>query len=123
MVATFGLTRPGLLVRLEGGAMFLAAVAFYWAIAGPWWAFAAAFLLPDLAILAYLGNPRTGAIVYNLVHTLLGPLALVVIAAALAAREPGLVALVWIAHIGLDRLLGFGLKYPEGFKPTHLGRI
>ena len=74
--------------------MFLAAVAFYWAIAGPWWAFAAAFLLPDLAILAYLGNPRTGAIVYNLVHTLLGPLALVVIAAALAARGPGLIALI-----------------------------
>ncbi len=123
MLATFGLTRPRLLLRLEGGALFVAAVAFYWAVAGPWWAFAAAFLLPDLAILAYLGNPRVGAVVYNLVHTLVGPLALVVLAAVLAARGTGLVALVWIAHIGLDRLVGFGLKYPEAFRPTHLERV
>jgi Domain of unknown function (DUF4260) len=92
-------------------------------MAGPWWGFVAAFLLPDLSMLAYLANPRAGAIAYNLVHTTVLPLVLAVAAAALGARGAGLASLIWLAHIGLDRTLGFGLKYPEGFKPTHLGRL
>lgn len=118
-----GLTHPRLLLRLEGGALFVAAVGFYWSVAGAWWLFVMAFLLPDLTILVYLSNPRVGAMAYNAVHTTIFPLALAALAAVLGARGAALAALIWLAHIGLDRLLGFGLKYEGGFRETHLGKV
>jgi hypothetical protein len=110
-------------LRLEGAAAFAAAVALYGYAGFSWPLFALLILAPDLAMLAYLIGPRAGALVYNLAHTyaLALPLALVgfylgsVVASALAA--------IWIAHIGLDRMLGYGLKYRSGFGDTHLGRI
>lgn len=118
-----GLTHPRLLLRLEGGALLVAAVGFYWAMAGTWWVFLAAFLAPDLAILAYLVNARAGSVAYNATHTTIVPLALAALAAVLGARAAALAALIWLAHIGLDRLLGLGLKYAGGFRETHLGKV
>ena len=87
-----------------------------------WPLFAVLFLAPDLAMLGYLMGARIGAAVYNVAHTyaLALPLALL---GFLAGRPAILaVALIWVAHIGFDRALGFGLKYPTGFGDTHLGR-
>ena len=74
-------------------------------------------------MLGYLIGPRAGAAVYNVAHTT--ALALPLALAGFFAGEPALlaVALIWIAHIGFDRALGYGLKYPSGFGDTHLGRI
>ena len=81
-------------------------------------------LAPDVSLAGYLAGPRVGAVTYNLAHTYAFPVALA--AGCLLAGEPGLpvqIALIWAAHIGIDRVLGLGLKYPTAFKDTHLGRI
>lgn len=111
------------ILRLEGGALLVAAaVAYAWA-GQSWWLFAASFLAPDLGIAAYLAGPRIGALGYNLVHTTGLPLGLA--AASLLWHMPLALALacIWLAHIGFDRALGYGLKEPAGFRDTHLGRI
>jgi hypothetical protein len=86
-----------------------------------WWLFAILFLAPDLSFLGYLGGSNTGAILYNAVHTLTGPLLLAAI--GLLFSVSATVALIWVAHIGFDRLVGYGLKYGAGFNYTHLGLI
>lgn len=114
---------PRLVLRLEGAALFTAAVFIYWQNGASWWLFALLFLAPDLSFLGYLGGPRIGAIVYNAAHTLIGPLALALLGLLLPVAGLVAAALIWIAHIGFDRLLGYGLKYGAGFGYTHLGRI
>ncbi|MGB8324969.1 MAG: DUF4260 domain-containing protein, partial [Candidatus Acidiferrum sp.] len=88
-----------------------------------WGFFLLLFLWPDLSMLGYLLSVRVGSTLYNLVHTYVFPLALVAI--AMATQRPQLLplALIWISHIGFDRALGFGLKYPTFFKDTHLQRV
>ncbi|MBO0751473.1 MAG: DUF4260 domain-containing protein [Bradyrhizobiaceae bacterium] len=116
-------TAMRLLLRLEGAAALATAVAFYAHGGFSWLMFAALFLAPDVSMLAYLAGPRAGAAVYNAAHTYALPLPL--LAAGLLTGAPTLTAaaLIWIAHIGFDRALGYGLKYASGFGDTHLGRI
>jgi uncharacterized membrane protein len=114
---------PRILLRAEGAALFVVAAILYARVGESWWLFAILFLAPDFSFLAYLGGARTGAIAYNAAHTLSGPLLLAT--AGLLLRFYILIplALIWVAHIGFDRLLGYGLKYAVGFGFTHLGRI
>jgi hypothetical protein len=111
-----------LLLRLEGVAAFVVAVALYAHAGFSWPIFALLFLSPDLAMLGYLAGPRFGAATYNLVHTY--AVALPLVLAGFFAALPALTAagLILIAHIGFDRALGFGLKYSTAFGDTHLGR-
>ena len=81
------------------------------------------FLGPDLSLLGYLRGPRVGAATYNAVHSYVGPLLTAVCALTWSSGAAAAGALTWTAHIGLDRMLGFGLKYPSGFRHTHLGPI
>ena len=81
------------------------------------------FLAPDLSMLGYLANPRLGSLVYNLAHTYFVPLVLAGIGLVASSHLCILLALIWAAHIGMDRLLGYGLKYPTAFKDTHLQRV
>lgn len=115
--------KPALLLRLEGLATFILALALYRQQGYGWGLFWSAVLLPDLALLGYLAHPRVGARLYNLTHAKLLPAALA--AAGLLMANPACLALAltWFVHIGFDRMLGYGLKYPEGFKLTHLGRL
>jgi Domain of unknown function (DUF4260) len=115
---------PAAFLRLESLAVVVAAVALYFDGDYAAWVFFAFLLAPDLSFAAYLAGPRVGAVVYNLAHTYAFPVALA--AACLLTGDAGVpvqIALIWGAHIGLDRVLGFGLKYPTAFKDTHLGRI
>ena len=112
-----------LLLRLEGLVLATAAIAFYAHQGGSWWLFAALFLAPDVSFAAYLAGPRLGAAVYNAVHSTLAPAALLAIGLAAAQPLVAGIATIWLAHIGVDRLVGYGLKYVEGFGFTHLGRI
>ena len=81
------------------------------------------FLAPDLSLLGYVGGPAVGALAYNTVHTYVGPLVLAAIGVLGNTEVAIQVALIWSAHIGIDRLLGFGLKYPTSSKDTHLQRV
>lgn len=114
---------PRLLLRVEGLMLLVAGALLYSKLGAPWWLFAVAFIAPDLSFLGYLGGSRIGAIVYNCAHTIAVPLALALAGFLLPAFDLIAVALGWIAHIGFDRMLGFGLKYGAGFGFTHLGRI
>jgi hypothetical protein len=108
------------LLRLEGAAVLVASVyAYHWAH-GSWLLFALLFLTPDLSMFGYLLNAGAGSIAYNAIHTYVGPLLLAAYSTATDRRTALLISLIWIAHIGFDRLLGFGLKYRTQFKDTHL---
>jgi hypothetical protein len=114
---------PGLLLRMEGAAIFVCALFFYRSLGAGWIFFIALFLWPDILMLGYLLNPKVGAQLYNLAHTEVLPAALVASSLALHRTSVLAFALIWLAHIGLDRALGFGLKYPTFFKDTHLQRV
>jgi hypothetical protein len=117
------LTHPTHLLRLEGLAVVAVALVAYGVLGFSWWVFAALVLLPDLSMIAYARGPRIGARVYNLVHASVVPWGLVLVG-WLAGREGALVVgLAWLAHIGIDRAVGYGLKLPTSFHDTHLGRI
>jgi hypothetical protein len=114
---------PRVLLRLEGACVLIIAIVLYSRLAESWWLFAILFLAPDLSFLGYLAEPRLGAIAYNLLHTITGPI-LLALAGLFVPYEPAVaVALIWLAHCGFDRALGYGLKYEAGFGFTHLGRI
>ena len=108
------------LLHIEGAAFLIASVYAYYASEGGWGLFALLFLAPDLSMLGYLINARAGAIAYNAAHTYVGPLLLAAYSVATDQHTALLIALIWMAHIGFDRMLGYGLKYPTRFKDTHL---
>jgi Domain of unknown function (DUF4260) len=110
------------LLRLEGLCELIVALALYAHVSGSWVTFAIVFFGPDLALLGYLVNARTGAVAYNVTHSYIGP-ALVALAGLTFAPPALPFALIWAAHIGFDRTLGYGLKSRAGFAQTHLGLI
>lgn len=103
--------------------MAAVSAALYARTGASWWLFAALWLAPDLSMLGYLAGPCRGARVYNAFHTYALPIVLALAALLLHTRGVLPVALIWANHIGVDRLLGYGLKYADGFGWTHLGRI
>ena len=114
---------PRVLLRLEGAAVLALCLVLYRRAELGWTWFLVLFLAPDLSLLGYLRGPRAGAAAYNAVHSYVGPLLLGTGALVQGSGAAAAVALIWAAHIGLDRALGFGLKYRSGFKHTHLGLL
>jgi hypothetical protein len=114
---------PRLLLRVEGLAAATAGVILYAHTGGSWWLFALLILAPDLSILGYLAGNAVGSAAYNLVHTYVLPLGLALAGYLLGELLIQQVALIWLAHIGIDRTLGFGLKYGTGFRDNHLTRV
>jgi hypothetical protein len=112
-----------MLLRLEGLTLFAGMTLLYAVWGGSWWIYAVLFLVPDLSFASYLAGPRVGAVIYNAAHSYMAPMALMVLGFAAAAPLILSIAMIWLAHIGIDRALGYGLKYSAGFGFTHLGRI
>lgn len=117
------MTFPRILLHLEGLAVLLASLFAYSKLGALWSLFAWLFLAPDLSMLGYLVNKPIGALAYNIAHTYIVALSLVAI--GYFGGNAFLLALgvIFCAHIGFDRLLGFGLKYPQEFRSTHLQRV
>jgi len=111
------------ILRLEGLAAAALSAVLYARTGASWWLFAALWLTPDLSMLGYLYRPCWGARIYNAIHSYLAPATLALMALLLRSDALLPFALIWFNHIGVDRLLGYGLKYPEGFQWTHLGRL
>ncbi len=111
------------LLRLGGITLFAGMTLLYGLWDGSWLVYVILFLAPDLSFAAYLAGPKVGAIVYNAAHSYLAPVALMTAGLALASPLVLSLAMIWLAHIGIDRALGYGLKYASGFAFTHLGRI
>jgi Domain of unknown function (DUF4260) len=112
-----------ILLRLEGLGLFAGMTLLYAVWGGSWWIYFILFLAPDISFLAYFSGPKFGAMIYNAMHTYLIPIPLMVAGFALEAPLLLSIAFIWLAHIGVDRALGYGLKYSEGFGFTHLGWI
>ena len=111
------------LLRLEGLAILAASLLAYAKFGAGWGTFGLFFFVPDLSFLGYLAGPRVGAVSYNFAHSFIGPVA-VLAAGIFLSRPAAIVAgIIWAAHIGFDRALGYGLKYSAGFRFTHLGAI
>jgi hypothetical protein len=111
------------LLRLEGLAVAAISAVLYARTGASWWLFAALWLAPDLSMLGYLGRPCRAARIYNAAHSYIVPITLALTALVLHAGGLLPFALIWINHIGVDRLMGYGLKYSTGFGWTHLGKL
>ena len=120
---TRSMSLPAILLRLEGLAALTLSVLLFARHDGNWLLFALLLLAPDLSALGYLTGSRIGSTTYNIVHTYALP-AILGATGLIADSDLAIhLALIWTAHIGMDRLLGYGLKYPGGFKDTHLSRV
>jgi hypothetical protein len=117
------LVLPPTLLRIEGAVLLLLSVLLYTLNGESWLLFVLLFLAPDLSMLGYLSGPRTGAASYNLFHTYFLPGLLAAFGLLWGSPLPVSLALVWFSHIGFDRMVGFGLKYPTRFFDTHLHRL
>jgi len=124
-VDTSGVVTGGVrtVLRLEGLALFIGMTLLYNIWDGSWWVYALLFFVPDLSFAAYLAGPRTGALIYNAAHSYLAPVTIMTSGFATASPLTLSIAMIWLAHIGFDRALGYGLKYAAGFGFTHMGRI
>ena len=114
---------PRRLLRLEGLAVFGGAVALYFHFGYGWLLLVVLVLAPDLSMLGYLRGPRYGALAYDVAHTEVWPIGLAVGGAIAGEERLTQIGLIWLIHIGADRLLGYGLKYPTDFKDSHLQRV
>ena len=112
-----------LILRIEGLAAGLAGIALYGLFQGNWLLLVPLWFVPDISIAGYLRGPRFGAFTYNLVHNWALSIALLLTGSLLNLTELALAGAILLLHVGMDRLLGYGLKYPTSFQETHLGRI
>lgn len=110
-------------LRAESVAIVIAALLLYSQYEFSWSLFAVLFLFPDLSLFAYLISNKVGAIAYNAAHSLIGALFIASLGFVNELPVFQISGLVWIAHIGFDRALGYGLKYQRGFGCTHLGLV
>jgi hypothetical protein len=114
---------PRALLHVEGAVVAVSAVALYLWAGHPWWLLVVLALAPDLAMVAYAFGPRPGAVAYDAVHTYALPVPLAAAGVVADADLAVQIGLIWIAHIGVDRAVGYGLKYPSRFQDTHLQRV
>jgi Domain of unknown function (DUF4260) len=110
-------------LRVEGATLLIGSLLAYATTHQAWWLVPLTLLVPDLLMIGYLGGTRLGAMLYNLVHVT--PLPAVLVGLGWWQSKPLVIALglVWLAHIGMDHALGYGLKYDDHFQHTHLGWI
>ena len=113
--------QPRIWLRLEGLCAFGLALAVYAGGGHSWLMFIVLFFIADATFLGYLAGPRIGAVCYNFAHTYVIPVAMGTLFYLLGMSIA--IPLIWVAHIGFDRSLGYGLKYPTGFDSTHLGQL
>jgi hypothetical protein len=111
------------LLKLEEAAMFVFGLVLLWNFVIPWWLLILLLLSPDLGALGYLFNPRVGALTYNLLHHKAVALALFFIGVFSVNACFQIAGLIIFTHSSIDRVFGFGLKYPDSFNNTHLGLI
>jgi Domain of unknown function (DUF4260) len=114
---------PRVLLHAEGAAVAAAAIALYFDAGYPWWLLVALALAPDLSMVGYLAGPIIGAAAYDAAHTYSLPVALAAVGLIVDAETAVQLGLIWLTHIGVDRAVGYGLKYGTGFKDTHLQRV
>jgi hypothetical protein len=117
------LTKPRILLQFEGAALLFVSAYLYHLFGFSWWILFVLFLWPDLFMFGFLVNQVVGASLYNLVHTEILPIALAAFGFSTHRAQALAFSLIWLTHIGFDRAIGFGLKYPTTFNDTHLQHV
>jgi Domain of unknown function (DUF4260) len=112
-----------ILLHLEGAAILLLSLYFYSYNQFSWLLFFVLLFVPDISMIGYLFNNKVGAVLYNLFHTYSLPIGAVILGVLLSSEVVLEIGLIWSAHIGMDRMIGYGLKYSTHFKDTHLNRV
>ncbi len=110
-------------LKLEEAAQFIIATLLFYKMEYAWWVFPVVILLPDLSMIGYLINTKWGAILYNFFHHKALAIFIFILASYLSDNTLKAIALVLYAHSSMDRIFGYGLKFPDSFKNTHLGII
>lgn len=111
------------MLRVEGLFVLMASAYAFYLQNYSWQTFALLFLVPDIAFSGYLFGSRIGSIAYNCTHSYISPISLNILGQTTKSDILYMISIIWFAHIGFDRALGYGLKYAEGFAYTHLGQI
>jgi hypothetical protein len=111
------------LIKLENLSVFIVCIYAYYQFNFSWLLFILLFFTPDLSMIGYLKGNKVGARVYNLFHTYLLSTLVLVLGFVVYKDLVTEIGLIWTAHIGIDRCLGYGLKYEDGFKDTHINRL
>jgi hypothetical protein len=112
------------LLHAEGAAVLGAAIYLYfWQFDGPWQLYVPLLLSPDLGMVGYLRNTRLGSVTYNATHSYLLGIVLVTVGVGTGNDLPVQLGLIAASHVGMDRMLGYGLKYAGKFKDTHMQRV
>lgn len=113
--------KPRSFLRLEGLVLFTAALIVFASTHQHWWWVPILLFVPDIFMAGYVRSTRLGALTYNIGHTYLLPITMTLYSWHVHRRLLLAIGLIWMAHIGMDRVLGYGLKYDDDFKHTHLG--
>lgn len=112
-----------IIIQTEGFFVLLISILVYAKLGATWGTFILLFFAPDLSLLGYLAGSRIGAFFYNIAHSYIGPIVTLTLGISSEISVAISAGLIWTAHIGFDRMLGYGLKYSTGFRFTHLGTI
>lgn len=111
------------LIALEEVAIFFATLYLYFLLGYSYWLLPVLIFLPDLSMLGYISNPKFGSQLYNFWHHRAVAIIFMLIGVSLNFKVLILIGLILFLHSTIDRVMGYGLKYPDDFKRTHLGRI
>lgn len=115
--------KPKLWLRLEGLVLLTATIIVFSGQGQKWWLYPALLLVPDIFMLGYLANTKVGAFLYNLGHSYFAPSIMIFLAWSSDSKMALAIGVIWLGHIGMDRFLGYGLKYDSSFKHTHFGDL
>jgi hypothetical protein len=118
-----GLILNKIILHVEGFAVLALSIYFYGYSQFSWVLFFILLFSPDISMLGYLFNNNIGAMLYNVFHTYIISIGVVICGLILTNETILAIGLIWSAHIGMDRMIGYGLKYPTEFKDTHLNRV
>ncbi|MCI2848381.1 DUF4260 domain-containing protein [Staphylococcus hominis] len=113
----------GILIRLENAFVFITAVIIYFMFDFSLWLFLILLLVPDISMLGYLYNNKIGSYIYNIGHSYIIPILITLLYLAMGVNSLLGIALIWLAHISMDRTIGYGLKYPVGFDKTTIQKV
>jgi hypothetical protein len=111
------------ILRAEAVAMFSAGVIAYGVLGGAWLAFVPLLIVPDVSMVGYLRNARLGALTYDLGHNLATAGVALGLGLWLSIGWLAIAGAILVVHVGMDRVMGYGLKYPTSFKDTHLQHV
>ena len=109
------------LLKLEEAGLVLLSIWLFKLTGFPWWYYPAFILLPDIGMLGYLASTRVGAVTYNIFHHKGLAVIIYMVGAYFSLPWVAVVGIILLGHSSLDRILGYGLKFGDHFKHTHLG--